>query len=573
MASLFKIRCFPNPDGTESTTVIDNSNTAFVHTYVGDDFTGDGTRECPYKSAFKANQKSGISNIIFRGVINEAFSTTKPIIGDDQNQSLIILNSFVSSKSLLNLTIDGLDLAPMGGACIGNIIIKSHFTGTDNYSNSGFFLCMGLLACTDMGIWRNITVSNYKSTQYGYGSGTVMNYIIIDEFNVIRNNGTAIHKYCLILSSAVFKFNDIVINPVFTNDSKANIQILRDAFITAGMSQEQCDGILFKDSFGNETNRIVLEERNGGTSGNVFNKYDDNDGKVLDYSLNPASNNEALYASDLGGYVGCFKPASRIDNADLSEPVNVNESGVDSGEQGTLLTFKQVNGVQSIEFTTGTGQKWNRARTTNTISIPNGVKFPGVNCLSDDGSAFGYYFGKHQNLMGTVAYPADILEPNTIYKVCNLNRDIYSAAIYNGTQYLPDYFFKTGTEVLNFSLLNEGSGTFVRKVLATPLESIEVIPYDDMNTPSAFPKFSCPLFGDVQMLFWKTGERINTPILFSDIAGLTDKIPYYNDWAITNADQEFVLVSSDTENNYYKTPVLKFLRLELNAHFNVEYDQ
>jgi len=569
MASLFKTRYVPNPDGSDSTTVIDNSNTAFVHTYVGDDFSGDGTREYPYKSAFKANQKSGVGYIVFRGVINEAFSMGKKIIGDDINQIMILIN-YTSNiqNAVLNCTMDTIIVSGYNST-LSNVVVLNDSTTTYLEIQNSLFRSKALFTTNrDMKNVGNIFSKLYPNTPQTIA--ILKNNIVVKEF---CSSDLSSNLYCVFLSTCTFKHNNIdIVQPIWTNDSKTNIQLLRDAYLVAGITQSVVDSIFIKDSFGNETCRIVLEERNGGLSGNIFNKYDD-DGSVLDFSLNPASNNEALYASDLGGYVGCFKPASRIDNAEWVEPIDVNESGVDSGEQGLLLMLKQISGVQSIEFTTGTGQKWNRARTTNTISIPNGVKFPGINCMSDDGSSFGYYFGKHQNLMGTVAYPADILEPNTIYKVCNLNRDIYSAAIYNGTQYLPDYFFKTGTEVLNFSLLNEGSGTFVRKVLATPLESIEVIPYDDMNTPSAFPKFSCPLFGDVQMLFWKTGERINTPILFSDIAGLTDKIPYYNDWAITNADQEFVLVSSDTENNYYKTPVLKFLRLELNAHFNVEYDQ
>ena len=64
-----------------------NSNCAFVHTYLGDDNTGDGTRQKPYKSISKANLKS-VSYMLFRGVINEYFLTTKIIIGDDINQTL-----------------------------------------------------------------------------------------------------------------------------------------------------------------------------------------------------------------------------------------------------------------------------------------------------------------------------------------------------------------------------------------------------------------------------------------------------------------------------------------------------
>lgn len=43
MTNLFKTRYLPNPDGTESTTALTNANTVFIHTYLGDDSTGDGT--------------------------------------------------------------------------------------------------------------------------------------------------------------------------------------------------------------------------------------------------------------------------------------------------------------------------------------------------------------------------------------------------------------------------------------------------------------------------------------------------------------------------------------------------
>ena len=92
MVNLFKTRFVPNPDGTNSATAITDDNTVFVNTYIGDDLTGNGTGKFPFKSAFKANQKSGVTYIVFRGVINEYFSTDKILIGDDTNQNLILSN-------------------------------------------------------------------------------------------------------------------------------------------------------------------------------------------------------------------------------------------------------------------------------------------------------------------------------------------------------------------------------------------------------------------------------------------------------------------------------------------------
>jgi len=561
MSNLFKTRFVPNPDGTDSAIATTNANSVFIHTYVGDDFSGDGTREYPFKSAFKANQK-GVSYIVFRGVINEAFSTGCKIIGDDINQQLVSSNYSQTYNMPYNLTQD----TPTSMGAVASIIQNAF----DN-SYKRFYYCLlkkgpysGQGAYSELVHVTSPIGSSNNDTPY-------VNNILFGLFNA-TNSG--IFSYCLILSDTVFKFNNTVINGlIWTNDSKANIQILRNAYISAGMSQSYSNLLFAKDSFENETCRIVKEVRNGGTSANIFNSYN-LDGTILDYSLNPQSNNEALYASDLGGYVGCFKPATAVDIInDLSEHVNVDDSGNSTAEQGLLLFPKIISNVKSIEFDTNSGQKWNRSTSLNTISIPNGIKYNGSNIQSDDGSAFGYYFGKYQNLMNaTPLYAVDTLEPNSIYKVCNINRDIYSAIIFNGTQYLPDYFFKTSTDVLNFTLLNGDSGTNVKKVLATPLESIEIIPYDDLNTPSTnFPRYSAPFFGDVQMLFHKVGVNIDKPVLFSEVEN--DKISYYYNWAVTNADQEFVTLANDTENYYYKIPILKFLRIELNGHFNVEYDQ
>jgi len=561
MANLFKTRFVPNPDGSDSATAITNANTAFVHTYIGDDFSGDGTREYPYKSAFKANQKSGVIYMLFRGVINEAFSTSLKIIGDDINQQFITSNYTVNYSYAYKCTITGV---------ISNGFVYNSIVSQTNITPWLLISYCLVLKVTGIGTIQNGTLYN----------STLVNYIHMSDTSTPINcimcgfNYTTAYpfsgKYIVFPSSYIFKYNNVaIVQPIWTNDSKANIQLLRNAYLAAGMTQIKVDSLFLKDSFGNETCRIVKESRNGGISANIFNRYDGT-GNVLDYSLNPDSNNEALYASDLGGYVGCFGPASKVISTDLDTPINVNVDGTDDVTAGTLT---RVNVDQTIDFNTASSQIWNRIKNHTTIVIPNGIKFKGGDLMSDDGSAFGYYFGKHQNLMDTIALtPADALEQNTIYKVCNVSRDIYSAIIFNGTQYLPDYFFKTGTVVLNYTLLNVGSGTIVRKVLATPMESIEVIPYDDDVTPSiTFPKFSCPMFGNVQMLFHKIGVNIDKPVLFSEVAN--DKIAYYDDWAVTNADQEFVTLANDTVNYYYKIPVLKYLRTELNGHFNADYDQ
>ena len=106
MGNLFKTRFVPNSDGSDSTTPTNNTNTVFVHTYIGDDFSSDGTREFPFKSIFKAIQKSGMNYIVFRGVINESVNTDKTIIGDDINQMIISADYNPRMGSVIRFTCD-----------------------------------------------------------------------------------------------------------------------------------------------------------------------------------------------------------------------------------------------------------------------------------------------------------------------------------------------------------------------------------------------------------------------------------------------------------------------------------
>jgi hypothetical protein len=562
MANLFKTRFVPNPDGTDSATAITNANTAFVHTYIGDDLTGDGTREYPFKSVFKANQKSGITYIVFRGVLNEAFSTDKPIIGDDINQFLLMVNYSVSNFSLIQMSLDKFNYS--GNANYSRLILIDNISGNVASNRIEFSKLNDVLITGNYGC---IAINN--TVLGGNGIINTTNCLFVDYINHSEYI-SGVNNYAVFSSKCIFKYNSVpIVSPNWTNNSIENVQLLRNAYLEAGMSPGKVALLFKRDSFDNETCKVIWEQKDGGTHPNIFNRYNE-DGSIADFSLNPNLYNEALYAGDTGSFVGCFKPAEAVVSADWNASLDVNTNGTDTLNAGTLL---RINVDDTIDFNAASGQIWNRLKCNQTIVIPNGIKFDGTPISSNDGTAFGYYFGKHQDLMNPTALtPADALEPNCIYKVCNPLRSIYQAAIFNGNQYLPDYFFKTGDDVLAFTLLNGDSGTVVKKVLAVPMESIEVIPYDDIATPSpTFPRFSSPMFGSCYMLYHKIGDHIDEPVLFSEVAN--DKIAYYDTWAVTNADQEFATLVLDTVNYYYKVPILKYLRTELNGHFNADYDQ
>lgn len=673
MANLFKTRYLINADGTESSTALNDTNTVFVHTYLGDDNTGNGTRALPYRSVTKANLISGVSYIVFRGVINESFSTSKTIIGDDSNQFLTMYNYSLYHQSLINLTID-FDKYLNNGAL--NQRIVHNLLTTLSYQTGQFLF--NLMANGFNTVFINTLFSMGNCTINGYKTGSTAPISTSIPYNIIINKfyDTVVFplKYTLFPSDCIFKYNGIaIIQPNFGNNSKENINLLRSAYITAGMSSANALISFPQDSFGNEICRVIKQLRNGGITPNIFNKYNttltgtitasitanqaktsiqltvaDSSkftstgdifvpntagdgyevftytsvtvnsatlitfngasytfkvahsngatctryGDVLDFTLNPDPTNEALWASDTGGYVGCFRPA--VDGIiNTGNPIiNVNADGSDDVASGTLMV---VDASGNLVFQSS-AQTWNRLKDQTTINIPIGSNFKGLSAMSQDGSPFGHYLGKKQNLIDTVAInPGDALTVGQMYKVYNdIAQDVTRAIIYNGVQYLPEFTFMCIAGVTVFSLLNVGFGSYVKKVLAGVLESIDILPYDNANTPSvSFPRFSAPLMGECKLLYYtaagatRYGKVAGNPVLFGDLSvanmvtdfgSINNQISYYNGYAISNADQEFFSLANPAltspKSTYFTAaiPTLRYLRREINGHFDEPYD-
>jgi hypothetical protein len=566
------------------TELCNDTNFAFVHSYIGDDYTGDGTHLHPFKTFAKAKTVSQF--ILFRGVLNEYY-TGGYVSGDDINQVVIFSNYGGSVNQISNCTTD---VYPYNCKPL-NIIV----TGTSTYTNqtdpdNKSYTFFDGVTRDFPGYWGGSSSNNCTLGGYDYGSsnanylsgGYVANIdsIIIKSFNITDYSTRLLtypavswqNKYCVFPSDCRFSFAGTPIaQPIWTNDSKANMQLLRNSYLAAGCPDSVMNQVFYVDSFGNDTCKIVLEQRNGGTNPNIFNGYN-SDGSVADFSLNPDSANEALYASSAGSYVGFYKPALPMTFGNV---INVNTDGSDDTAAGTLMLLSD----NDLSFSTTSSQTWNRVRDITTIFVKNGFKLKGAGCIVDDGSPFGFFFGKYQNLVDPTALgESAALEVNTLYKVCNSAKNIANAILYNGVQYLPDYFFFTNSSVMNFTLMNEGNGTVVKKVLADVMMSVEIQPYDNLTTPStSFPRFSMPLFGDLQMLYYKAGnaygKTAGTTVLFGDTQVITDKIAYYDAWAITNADQEFITLVADTTNYYADAVTLQYFRREINGHYCADYDQ
>lgn len=699
----FKTRYLPNADGSESSIALTNVNCAYVHTYLGDDNTGDGTRQKPCRSMVKAILK-GKTYILFRGLINEAFTVGNGpiIIGDDINQVILTSNYTITVapgangglSRLRRLTIVGNITSPTGVGVTQNIAginIDGNLTHLGSSCTAVSSCILKSMSCanvsTDQYITTDISNCTYLSPYVQNKSATTKHrgniMFGLDTRNVSSNSGE-VFNYDIIIAYSPLMYNGVcAVIPAYTDDPIANVTLFKNAMLCAGYSSAWISGHIPLDSFGNETNKVVKELRMGGTHPNIFNDYyetltgalsaaitagttknsitltvSDSSkwpttgwvfmptsadytangitmpagslecyiyssvtinsttsitlngsytfkaahaissictryGDVKGFGLNPDSANTALWSSATGGYCGASLPAYDSIQSNMTSIVVVDEStGIDTAIPGDLVYF---NSDGELVFNNISTQTWNRFRDSSTIKIELGSTFKGGGGRSTDGSPFGYYIGKKQNLIGaTKYYSGDALTVGKWYKVFNDTAiSVSNAIIYNSVQYLPEYTFCCVTGVTTFSLLNAGTGTYVMEIIADVLESIEIIPYDDVNTESSFPKFSCPINGDCKLLYYtaagatRYGKTAGNPVLFADLAvanmitdfgNISNKISYYDSWAISNADQEFFVLGDPTltspRSTYFTTaiPNIRYFRRSINAHFDKPYD-
>lgn len=673
--NLFKTRYLPNVDGTESTTALTNSNTAFIHTVLGDDHTGDGTREKPYQSMNKALQLSK-TYYLFRGVINEYWSVSyQRLIGDDKNQVFIQSQYSPINVVAINVTTD------IGGGRnnINNIILNR--TGGLSSSDDNFYNLLksgSEYTLKSYGDEQNNTWNKYYlvTTNALLNENKTNNLYINCLFRFFNDTELTVLNFCVFNASSVLRWGDTnCVQPAWTNDSVQNIQLAKDCLKAAGMPQTYIDGSFPNDLFDNVTCKIIKETRCGGSHPNILNKYQDNligalsqaitansaktsitltvddsskfptegniflpftgnytangvtitngyevftytsvtinsstsitfngasytfkmayaqntvctrYGDAVDFTLNPDPLNEALWASNVGSYVGCFPPSQRTEFADFDAPVNVNSDGSEGEDEGDLL---QITNGQLV-FNESSTQTWNRIKSNKTFHLLLGQNFGGTHTISQDGTIYGFYLGKHRNLINsTKIYAGETLTVGKRYRVFNDESTDPSKSIsYNGVNYAPRYIFLCISGVTTFSLINDDSVSYVREITGDHLESLEIIPYDDMDTPSSHPKFSVPLMGNPLLIFYtasgatRYGHTQGTPVLFShlketnfiaDFGNISDKIAYYDNFAVSNADPEFYLLTnaglSSQLRGYFtqSIPVIRYLRISINGH-------
>ena len=581
--ALFSTIFLPNADGTPSATRLTNANTAFVHTFFGDDTTGDGTRERPFKTINRANQLAGRTNILFAGVVNEFFSTTRTIIGDNKAQVILIsLNPVFNNP--LNCKILGVFLNP--GFSASNVILKNlRF----NRTSVGVFSRLLFSEITDCSVhqgnslngmsFERCTISNTQLPAILFGAIyniVISNCIVINSFapSFLNENRLTRYNNCVISTKGKFYFfngvNRHELPPIaWTNDSRKNATLLRQAYIATGLpAYSEANMLLMMplDALGNETCLVINEEITGGDRPNIVLKYD-SEGNIVDYVLNNDKRNEALYADQNGAVVGANKAGKSLTRSTIFNIENGTEVGA-----GNLL---EQNTDGTFEFNAESSQVWNRLKTTQVEDLTLGESLFGNNAQWKDGSIFGTYIGKKQNPIDSAKILAGgALEPNTHYRVYNDSGvTVEYSAIYRGTNYTVNTSFFTDSENLTFQELTAGSGTYLRKVNGAVRQSIEVQPYDTLtDIASGLPPMSIPLGEQLFLLTYRAGNTFGrpagTPVLFSDSQIVSDKKVLYADYGITNADIEFTVLEADTANYQVTTPPLRYFTAEINAHYD-----
>ncbi|MDR1121143.1 MAG: hypothetical protein LBM08_09515 [Dysgonamonadaceae bacterium] len=101
------------------------------------------------------------------------------------------------------------------------------------------------------------------------------------------------------------------------------------------------------------------------------------------------------------------------------------------------------------------------------------------------------------------------------------------------------------------------------------INGIVVQPYDDPDTPSAYPTFCAPVNEEVQMAYFLTGDKAGQPVLFSDLEGLgvdvNKNLTEVGAWAVTNSHDEWdgvITLPGITS----KVPKVRYFKLHLIAN-------
>jgi hypothetical protein len=523
MVQLFRTKyaLLLNSDGTTTLVELTNANCAFV--FSGSSFGSDsnsGTRTSPFATLNKA-LSTGALYILHRGTDTSNIIFPNPyvaynIIGDCGDSFINGIMQIVSiiSVRIINLRILTL-YAQYGISVCQNCIITNLYGG--NYGIVSFAFINNLIT--------NLYLDNYSTNVLNrvYSKNTIINFLNYTTVTSYLDNGIFIN------SIDFFRYrSQTTTYPILRN------WLLRKSNIWLW------NGNNIPIVFGKDQNAWIQDLRNSLTI--YANTLNDTEKAYLllivanTFSLNSTGGESCKVIDDINN-VPIFNRYSGTTPVDYSLLLDANNQtlymssnndfvGAFSGNVGNMI----FNEITDVDVTTGldtvnspdllavdvSGNYYAVSNSlqywnrviTNTLKFARGYSFNGINSLLKSGITQRYFYGK--------------LQPFTINNV--------------------------------------------------PVESVEVIPYDNLTTPSVFPKFSAKFYGTTQMYYHNTGAKNGQPVLFSDLLGdfaiTTNKnLSIYGNWAVTDADSENYELSGAS--GCTLTPILlTWFVFELNIHYS-----
>jgi len=528
---LFKKLVFSSGIWVEQITPLTDANTLHIFAGVGLD-TNDGARSNPVGTITYAKTLS-LQNLIIRGQCTEnieLLAAGKNLIGDGDDAEVVGTVSYGGAgngyiQCIHNIKINILVGIASGNSQIINCRIKSLTGDTGIYDVKALirncliedFKACGCPSTTlindiSIGVVNN-TIINYKNYAGAYGNSglnnIVSNSIITNCVDLFRfsNTTTDVTKfyYCLFRKLTQWLWNGSVIPITYGNDEATWIQDIRDSLTAYADTLDSTNKTYLLNSINtlfalkpdNSESCKVVDDINGTP---IFNRY--NGGTPIDYSLYLNADNQALYMSNTGAFVGAY--SGNLGGMTFNDITDVDASGVDTANVPNILTRdSEGNFYASNQYE---DQYWNRV-VTDVFFYPRGYSFDGMNSYLESGITKRFWFGK--------------LQPFTAGNI--------------------------------------------------PVETVEVIPFDNALAASAFPRFSAKFTGVTKMWYHISGAKSEQPVLFSDLLGVfgvtTNKdLDIYGDWAVTEADSENFELGSQA-NCGLQAINIKYFKLELNIHY------
>lgn len=533
------------PDGVISTDI----NTRCVSSLTGVD-TNTGSRLLPVSTLTKAHS-IGMPYFLAKGIFNENFTWNtwfggvqqNILVGDSEDAeitgSVILLVGSNRSCLIENFKLNNISI---NIGCIRKCVVKGILTGQ-----------LGAGAMITWPLMYNF-IKTFNLANYGGYSNSNNDFVIVSQNTIYDFN-----NYC---SST----RNVILNSIFINCVDLYNYTSRSTILNIPIFQ-YC---LFRKATIWKWNGAVIPI-NYGTYGNVVGDYM---GDVIS-GLYAFAN--SMVAGQDKNYFLAMIPSTNSSNIFY---VDVNGQTCKVVEDrpsilGSKKIFNRYVGDNPVDYSL--------YLSSDNVALTMSDQLSYVGCYKANAKVLTFGEVMHVNADGSddlVTVPDMLIsDGNGKFHVSTAD----SVQIRNRVR--SDVFnFKRGFNLTAFqSQMKSGLGSRfsmgkfqpynITDAPTLPQESIEILPYDDAVTPSAFPRFSGMFNGECKMWYHNTGAKINQPVLFNDLQSFfaitTDKsLAEYGTWAVTNADFETYLLSSKTGVALRNIPVY-YGRIELNLNYHI----